>query len=305
MPDEAEVAPLPHRARLSPAGVGTSAARTASRKRVRSMGVPGDLTTLATVKAWRSPPISTTADNAQISRVITAASGFILRQLQRTLVSQSYSETRNGTGGRELMLRHAPVTALSSLAIDGVAIPVAPDAVSAGWVLEAETGMLDLRGYAFRRGVQNVSVGYVAGYLVSGEAHAVLAAAPYQLACSSLAQLWAGDSGVAYVGGAALTPLAAGATPAAGQYVPPLAPDGFYQFATADAGAAIAVSYSYTPRDLEQACIELVLLRINERARIGEAAKTLAGEVVSFVQKDMTVSIASALQPYRRVVPIP
>jgi hypothetical protein len=48
-----------------------------------------------------------------------------------------------------------------------------------------------------------------------------------------------------------------------------------------------------------------VLLRINERARIGEAAKTLAGEVVSFVQKDMTASIASALQPYRRVVPIP
>ena len=33
--------------------------------------------------------------------------------------------------------------------------------------------------------------------------------------------------------------------------------------------------------------------------------KTLAGEVVSFVQKDMTASVATALQPYRRVVPIP
>jgi hypothetical protein len=55
---------------------------------------------------------------------------------------------------------------------------------------------------------------------------------------------------------------------------------------------------------VEQACIELALLRINERGRIGEASKTQAGEVVSFVQKDMTQSIATALQPYRRVVPI-
>ena len=92
--------------------------------------------------------------------------------------------------------------------------------------------------------------------------------------------------------------------PGAGQYVPPAAPDGFYQFAAADAGQGIAVSYSYTPRDLEQACIELALLRLNERGRIGEAATTLAGEVVSFVQKDMTPSIATALQPYRRMVPI-
>ena len=131
------------------------------------------------------------------------------------------------------------------------------------------------------------------------------ASSPYQLACSALARLWAADAGVSYAGGAALVALAPGATPAAGQYLPPTAPDGFYGFAAADAGKAIAVSYSFTPPDLEQACIELALLRINERARIGEASKTLAGEVVSFVQKDMTASIATALQPYRRVVPIP
>lgn len=269
------------------------------------MGAPGDLTTLATVKAWRSPPISTTADDAQIARIITAASGFILRSLQRTLVSQSYTETRNGSGGRALMLRQAPVTALASLSVDGVAISAAADTLSPGYALDGEKGLVYLRGYAFYRGVQNVAVGYSAGYLVSGEAQDVPASAPYQLGCAALAQLWAADVGVAYAGGAALVPLAQGATPAAGQYVPPAAPDGFYGFAPADVGKAVAVSYSNTPRDLEQACIELVLQRINERARIGEAAKTLAGEVVSFVQKDMSASVASALQPYRRVVPIP
>ena len=67
---------------------------------------------------------------------------------------------------------------------------------------------LDSIVYAFRRGVQNVSVSYVAGYLVSGEAQTVPAASPYQLACASLAQLWANDSGVAYEGGAALLSIA-------------------------------------------------------------------------------------------------
>jgi hypothetical protein len=269
------------------------------------MGVPGDMTTLAAVKAWRSPPIATTADDAQIARVITAASEFIRRYLQRNLVSQNYSEVRNGIGGRELMLRHAPVTAIAALAIDGNAIPAAPDTVSPGYVLAGDSGILYLRGYAFHRGAQNVAATYTAGLLVAGEAQAVPASPPYQLACSALAWLWAADAGVVYAGGAALVALAPGMTPAVGQYLPPTAPDGFYGFAAADAGKAIAVSYSYTPPDLEQACIELALLRINERARIGEASKTLAGEVVSFVQKDMTASIATALQPYRRVAPIP
>lgn len=265
------------------------------------MGAIGDLTTLATVKAWRAPPITTTADDAQIARIITAASDFIARYLQRRLTSHSYAETRNGAAGTAMMLRHAPVSALASLAIDGCVIPPAPDTVSPGWVLDGETGMVYLRGLAFARGVQNVAVSYTAGYLAAGEPQTVPATAPYQLSCASLTRLWAADSGVSYQAGGALEPAAA---PSAGQYVPPTAPDGYYAFAAADAGRAVLVSYSYTPRDLEQACVELALLRLNERGRIGEAGKTLAGEVVSFVQKDMTASIATALQPYRRVVPV-
>jgi hypothetical protein len=268
------------------------------------MGAPGDLTILANVKAWRSPPIVTTADDAQIARVITAASDFIRRYVQRDLASRSYGEVRNGTGGCSLMLRHAPVTTLASLTVDTIAIAAAPDAVSPGYVLDETSGVLYLRGYAFCRGVQNIAVTYTAGYLVGGEAQTVPQASPFELPCSALAQLWADDARVSYAGGAALVPLTEGATPAAGQYVPPAAPDGFYEFAAADAGREVTIDYAFTPRDVEQACIELVLLRVNERGRIGDAAKTLAGEVVSFMQKDITPSIATALQPYRRVVPI-
>lgn len=265
------------------------------------MGAPGDLTTLANVKAWRSPPIVTSSDDTQITRAVAAASTFIRHFLQRALVSAAYSETRNGTGGRELMLRHAPVTAVATVSVDGHAISPAPDSVSAGYVPDGAAGMIYLRGHAFHRGVQNVVIAYTAGHLVVDEAQTIPNAAPYQLSCASLARLWADDSAVAYAGGGALTPAT---TPSAGQYVAPTAPDGFYGFAAADAGKPIVVSYSYTPADIEQACIELVLLRIGERGRIGEAAKTLAGEVASFTQSELTPSIAAALQPYRRVVPL-
>jgi hypothetical protein len=180
----------------------------------------GDLTTLANVKGWFSPPLTTTTDDALLTRLITAASQFILTWLDRTLVQQSYSEARNGTGGTSLAFGNTPVSAVSALAIDGVAIPPAPDAVSPGYAFSATR--LYLRGYAFTRGAQNVVLAYTAGYAA-------------------------------------------------------------------------------TPPEVEQACIELVTLRYKERDRIGHVSKSLAGETVSFSQKDMSDDIKTLLSLYRRV----
>ena len=60
----------------------------------------GDLTTLATMKAYLSPPLVTTTDDALLSRLVTAASGFIQSWLNRAIASASYSETRNGAAAR-------------------------------------------------------------------------------------------------------------------------------------------------------------------------------------------------------------
>ena len=122
----------------------------------------GDLTSLANVKAWFAPPLAATTDDTLLQRLITAASGFILTWLDRDLVEQSYSEIRDGTGGRRLALAHTPVTAVTSLAIDGVAISPMPDATSPGYGFTA-TQIL-LRGHAFNRGIRNVVVTYTAGY---------------------------------------------------------------------------------------------------------------------------------------------
>ena len=180
----------------------------------------GDLTTLVNVKSWFAPPLVAASDDALLQRLISAASGFILSWLDRDLALQSYAEVRDGSGGSRLSFAHTPAIAVQSLAIDGIAIPAAPDATSPGYVFSAT--QLYLRGHRFRRGVQNVMIAYTAGYAA-------------------------------------------------------------------------------TPLEVEQACIELVALRYRERERIGHVSKSLAGETVSFSQKDMSDDIRTLLSLYRRV----
>jgi hypothetical protein len=63
--------------------------------------------------------------------------------------------------------------------------------------------------------------------------------------------------------------------------------------------------YAATPPDLAQACIELVALRYRERSRIGEVARAIGGgQTVSYSQKDMSDSIKTLIQQYRRVAPV-
>lgn len=184
----------------------------------------GDLTTLANVKAYLSPPLTTSTDDALLSRLITAASQFIQSWLNRAIATASYTDTRNGTGGMRLFLRNRPVTAIASVTIDGVAIPASsPPPLGAGYLFDDSS--VYLIGRAFTKGLQNVVVQYSAGYAT-------------------------------------------------------------------------------TPPEIEQACIGLVALRYKERDRIGQVSKNLAGETVSFQQKDMPADIATLLDQYRNLVPL-
>ncbi len=179
----------------------------------------GDLTTLTNVKAWFSPPLTSTADDALLTRLVTAASQFIQTWLGRQTAVQTYTEVRDGTGGRLLAFANVPVTAVASLVIDGMPILPAADALSPGFLFSGS--MLYLQGYRFTRGVQNVAVVYTAGFAA-------------------------------------------------------------------------------TPPEIEQACIELVALRYKERDRIGHVSKSVSGETVSFLQKDMPPDVQTVLEQYRR-----
>lgn len=121
------------------------------------------LATLAQVKDY----IGNTADasdDALLTRLISAASDQIERACNRVFGSAVYSEARDGSGLNFMVFSNRPVIAISSVTVDGVAIPQSANAAAAGWVLASSWKVALRGGYTFRQGIQNVSVIYTAGY---------------------------------------------------------------------------------------------------------------------------------------------
>jgi len=121
-----------------------------------------DLTTLADVKEWLSIPTSTISDDALLQRLITAMSSSAESYMGRTIASATYTETLNGRGKSVLAFGQAPVTAVTSVTVDGVAIPSRASTGSRGYAFDQQ--LLYLDGYAFTRGVLNVTLVYAAGF---------------------------------------------------------------------------------------------------------------------------------------------
>jgi hypothetical protein len=271
-----------------------------------------DLAVLGDVKTWLagSSGIGST-DDALLARLITDVSGAIAAYLGRpSLTPRTYSERLDGNGKARLFLPHYPVLQVGSLVIDTIAVePAAAPSAGAprprGYLLEPWDGLppgrpqaLDLFAAVFRRGRQNVVVGYSAGYAVQDEAASVPAApGPYNVSAAAPFGPWASDAGVVYAGG---TPLeAVTGTPSAGQYN---VSGGAYTFAAADAGAAVLISYGFIPAAINNACIEWAAERYRYRTRVGQSAQTVAGQqTASYSLKDMPDFIRASLDPYRRV----
>jgi hypothetical protein len=128
------------------------------------MADPGDLTTLTSVKTY----LGITADtaDAKLSPFITAVSAWIKSYLNRDILLTDYTETLNGTGGRQIMTANYPVTAITQVLVDGV--DVTASAVSDGRrtiglvVRPAGTSIWDIP--IFRRDIMNVVLKYTAGF---------------------------------------------------------------------------------------------------------------------------------------------
>ncbi len=104
------------------------------------------------------------AEDLLLTRLISAESQYIQSWCDRAFALASYSESYNGSGGFKLALRNLPIVAVSSLAIDGVAVPAGVPGQAAGHGWYNDDKLLYLIGYAFHRGSQNVQVSYSAGY---------------------------------------------------------------------------------------------------------------------------------------------
>lgn len=266
----------------------------------------GDLTTLNHVKAWRSPAIVENVDNVILSREITAASKAVLQYLQRKFLAvQTVTEVRNGVGTQGMMLKNYPILAVTGVKIGAIDVPVPQQINYNGFVFDADSGMLYVRGFVFSEGFQNVAITYRAGYQSSDVVLISTAVAPdyASVSCDALADLWVANVSVAYQDGSLLTPVLS--VPGPAQYVVPTSADGSYQFSPADSGTPVTITYGMVPRDIEEATIDMVILEYNRRDRIGLNTKTLATQSISYYSSGaMTPTITSRLSSYMNVVPI-
>ena len=121
-----------------------------------------DLTTLANAKAWI--PVTGTADDALLMRLISAASAMAEQYIGRNVITASYTETRSGNGKPFLYLANAPITVVASLTVDG--IPVALQTTPGGNGYLFDSNYITLFGSVFTQGAKNVVVSYTAGYAV-------------------------------------------------------------------------------------------------------------------------------------------
>jgi len=261
----------------------------------------GDLTTPQRVVNWLPNPPNVSAPI--LAQLITSMTSLIYGKLSRARTySQTFTRTFDGVGNMQLVLPDYPVTSVSSVQngaalVQQSVLPVPGTTQPAGtcegygwrlipWAgdLPGQNAVLEFNHGYFYMGAQNIKVTYTAGYLISGEAWTVPAASPFTVTVLQPQGIWCRDNGVTYANGTALTPVAS--SPAVGQYV--VGPDstpGLYTFSSADAGAAVLISYSFIPSPLEEATIQMVAERLSYRTRIGELSKSLGGqETVRFLR---------------------
>jgi hypothetical protein len=274
-----------------------------------------DLASLAAVKAWAG--VQNTASDALLAQLLTAASRFIYSSTGRgAILPATYTEYLDGKGypQNRIFPTRYPVISVSSLTVFGTSIPAAGPSTPtsgqpSGYVLRPWDGLppgqmqpVDVFGYCLGPGRQNIALTYMAGYQVSGEAATVPAGGSIETA--QMFGPYASDAGVVYAAtGVALTPTSSPPT-VAGTYQIDQDTIGQYNFAAADIGATVLISYGFIPADLNQVCIEIVGERYNYRSRIGQVSKSLGGqETVTYSQKDLSAAQASMLQAFRRVTP--
>ncbi|GEP00652.1 hypothetical protein [Methylobacterium haplocladii] len=122
---------------------------------------PADLTTLAVAYGYLGIPAGT--DDVGLQLAISAVSERIATWCSRSFVLTEHTETYDGSGNPRLLMRNFPITAIASLEIEGRPVSARSNPHGPGYVHDGRR-TLDVYGYTFPRGRQNVSVTYTAGY---------------------------------------------------------------------------------------------------------------------------------------------
>jgi len=117
-------------------------------------------TTLEELKAWLQ--LANTANDDLLGKMIPRCSDAIEGYLNRNIAQADYVDIIDGNGGTRIMFAQFPVTAVTSLYIDGRQVLASTGPSVQGFTFNEIS--LTLRGYRFTRGQSNVEVSYTAGY---------------------------------------------------------------------------------------------------------------------------------------------
>ena len=119
-----------------------------------------DFTSAASVKAYLGITIAT--DDTLLATLVTAYSTWMRTFLNRTITSQQFTITRSGRDEQTMLMPDWPITAVSTLMIDGVVIPA--QSTWGGYGYRFSDRAITLDCLRFTRGVDNVSITFTAGY---------------------------------------------------------------------------------------------------------------------------------------------
>src|SRR5437016_13583458 len=98
------------------------------------MAKPSDLITLKALKAWNN--LTATTDDETLGMLISQVSRSTMSYINRnTILPRAYTEVLDGNGKGGLMLKSWPVQSITSLIIDGQAIPAAKTFSDSGYLL--------------------------------------------------------------------------------------------------------------------------------------------------------------------------
>jgi hypothetical protein len=252
------------------------------------------LTTVAAVQAYTG----TAGNSAVLAPLVASASSAALRFLQKDLFQTTYTnEKYRGSGTQRLILRQIPVTAVTSVQINGVDIAPSSNACQSGFVFD-DLGLFAI-GFKWPQRPQIVSVSYTAGYppLPVTDSPVAIPASPFVLASQN--PYWQSDVGVTFFSGG--TPLVkVNVSPTTGQYF--VDAFGNYTFAAADAGLQVVISYMVIgiPPDISQACNEIVGLNFTRRGKLNVKSKTIDAQTEAYITDDWPPSALMTLQQWQR-----
>lgn len=124
------------------------------------------LTTLANAKEFLKVPVSETADDAILNRIISAADAFVKNYCRRVIEAADLTEYHSTKKGQVvLMLDEYPVNSVTSLHDDTERVYGTDTLIATtDYIVDKAEGIIRLDGIYFYAGLQNVQVVYNAGY---------------------------------------------------------------------------------------------------------------------------------------------